>query len=234
MAKLRRIKYADVMSTLAAFIALGGVSYAAIKLPHGSVTGKHIKKGAVTSSHVKNRSLARKDFKAGLLPSSLSGANGGDGSDGADGSVGPMGPAGPQGPQGIEGPPGPEGPQGTARAYGIVDPTCTGGTCTVSKSKNIVDVKRVATGNYCITVSGLSSEALPAYAAVEFTKTATPHGTAAAVASTSAPDCLHNQFLVVTKRMHTASVKADPTGTVTATLGTDQAANNVGFSVLIP
>ena len=47
------------MSTIAAFIALGGVSYAAISLPKNSVAGKHIKKGAVASSDVKDGSLQR-------------------------------------------------------------------------------------------------------------------------------------------------------------------------------
>lgn len=63
---------------LALFIALGGTSYAALKLPAGSVT----------SREVKNRSLLAVDFKRGQLPR------------GAQGRVGPVGPAGPQGPPG--------------------------------------------------------------------------------------------------------------------------------------
>ena len=66
------------MGYLALFIALGGTSYAALKLPAGSVT----------SREVKNRSLLAVDFKRGQLPH------------GAQGRVGPVGPAGPQGPPG--------------------------------------------------------------------------------------------------------------------------------------
>ncbi len=158
MAEKRRITYSDVMSTLAAFLALGGVSYAAISLPKNSVAGKHIKKGAVASSDVKDGTLQRGDFKTGVLPSTLSDAEGDDGSDGSDGAdgadgvngvdgadgtdgatgpqgppgpTGPQGPAGPQGPKGnpgVSGPEGPAGPAGTARAYASVDPADCSGT----------------------------------------------------------------------------------------------------------
>ena len=43
-----KLTYANVMATVAVFIALGGVSYAAIKLPKNSVGAKQLKKGAVT------------------------------------------------------------------------------------------------------------------------------------------------------------------------------------------
>lgn len=242
MGRLRRIRYADVMSTIAAFIALGGVGYAAIKLPANSVGSKQIKKGAIRSSDVKNRSLRRVDLKRGVLPApgdtrSDDGSDGADGTDGQSGATGPAGPQGPQGIQGIQGiqgPTGPAGPAGTARAYAVVDPACPGNLCSTSKAKAITSVTRVSTGNYCVAVAGISSEFVPAYAAVEFTRTAAPHATATAVASTSAPACLENQFLVVTKRMQTESVKNSTNATVTVTGGSDQAANNVGFVVLIP
>ena len=51
-------RYADVTATLALVVALGGTSYAAIKLP----------KNSVTSATVKDRSLLKKDFKPGQLP----------------------------------------------------------------------------------------------------------------------------------------------------------------------
>ena len=50
--------YANVTATLALVIALGGTSYAAIKLP----------KNSVTSATVKDRSLLKKDFRPGQLP----------------------------------------------------------------------------------------------------------------------------------------------------------------------
>jgi len=67
---------------LALFVALGGTSYAAIKLPAGSVGAKQLRSSAVTSPKVKNRSLRATDFAPGTLRR------------GPRGSQGPAGPAG--------------------------------------------------------------------------------------------------------------------------------------------
>jgi hypothetical protein len=54
MRKLRgRLTYANVMATIAVFIALGGASYAAIKLPKNSVGTKQLKRQAVTLKKIK-------------------------------------------------------------------------------------------------------------------------------------------------------------------------------------
>jgi len=45
-----RLTYANVIASLALFVALGGSSYAAIKLPAGSVGAKQLRTGAVTSA----------------------------------------------------------------------------------------------------------------------------------------------------------------------------------------
>jgi hypothetical protein len=67
-ARLRsRITYANVIASLALFMAMGGTGYA-LSLPKASVGAKQLKKGAVTSKKVKNASLLEKDFKAGQLP----------------------------------------------------------------------------------------------------------------------------------------------------------------------
>jgi len=47
-----RLTYSNVVATLALFIALGGASYAAIKLPRDSVTKKQIKEDAVRASEL--------------------------------------------------------------------------------------------------------------------------------------------------------------------------------------
>ena len=47
------LTYADVMATAAVFIALGGVSYAAVKLPKGSVGTAQLKQNAVTGPKIK-------------------------------------------------------------------------------------------------------------------------------------------------------------------------------------
>jgi hypothetical protein len=55
MSKLRgRLSFANVMSVIAVFIALGGASYAAVKLPKNSVGPKQLKKDAVTTAKIKN------------------------------------------------------------------------------------------------------------------------------------------------------------------------------------
>jgi hypothetical protein len=83
-----RLTYANVMATIAVFIALGGSSYAAITLKKNSVRSKHIAPNAVNSKKVKDRTLQARDFKPGQIPA------------GAPGAQGPQGPAGAQGPAG--------------------------------------------------------------------------------------------------------------------------------------
>ncbi len=64
------------MATFAVFLALGGVSYAAIKLPKNSVGAKQIKAGAVGASEVKNGALKAGDFGRGQLPKGPEGDRG--------------------------------------------------------------------------------------------------------------------------------------------------------------
>jgi hypothetical protein len=91
-AVLRRLGVSPsmVVALVALLVALGGTSYAALKLPRNSVGSAQIKKNAVTSSKVKARSLRLSDL-------SSSARNGLDGE------------RGPQGPKGDTGPPGPPG-----------------------------------------------------------------------------------------------------------------------------
>jgi Collagen triple helix repeat (20 copies) len=133
-----RLTFANVMSVVALFVALGGSSYAALNLPKGSVGTKQLRKNAVTSPKVKRGSLLISDFKRSQRarlrgrrgpigpqgpvgpqgapgPRGRVGPQGPVGPQGATGSpgpVGPQGPAGPQGPQGDQGPQGPQGPEG--------------------------------------------------------------------------------------------------------------------------
>ena len=101
MERLRaRLSFANVMSVIAVFIALGGTGYAAVKLPKNSVGSKELKSNAVSSSKVKNGSLTKSDFRASDLP------------------VGPAGAQGAQGPQGLQGLKGDPGTNGTNGANG--------------------------------------------------------------------------------------------------------------------
>lgn len=77
-AKLRSsLTYANVMATIAVFLAMGGVSYA-VSIPRNSVgstqlrkkavTGQKVKVDAISSVKVKDHSLRARDFKQDELP----------------------------------------------------------------------------------------------------------------------------------------------------------------------
>jgi hypothetical protein len=67
VSKLRsRLTYANAMSTIAVFVALGGGAYA-VTVPRNSVGPSQLKAGSVTSVKVKNRSLLLNDFKLDQL-----------------------------------------------------------------------------------------------------------------------------------------------------------------------
>lgn len=76
------------ISLIALFVALGGASYAAVKLPKNSVGSSQLRKNAVSSSKVKNASLLAEDFKAGQLPRGEQGPKGDTGATGAAGASG--------------------------------------------------------------------------------------------------------------------------------------------------
>lgn len=61
------LSYANVMATLAVVIALGGTSYAAVKLGKGEVKGKNIAKNAVTSAKIKNHAVTSKKLANGAV-----------------------------------------------------------------------------------------------------------------------------------------------------------------------
>jgi hypothetical protein len=138
-----RLTYANVMATIAVFVALGGTSVAAVSLRKNSVGSKQIKKGAVrnsdlrrnsvSSTKVRNRSLKALDFKAGQLPAGARGPTGAAGLKGATGSKGST------------------GSPGTARAYTTVD---SAGTLVAGRSKNITQANidpDTVVGTFCLT-----------------------------------------------------------------------------------
>jgi hypothetical protein len=98
-----RLTYANIVASIALFVALGGGAYAAATLPARSVGAKQIRTNAVTSAHVKNRSLLAEDFKLGQLPAGKPGAQGPAGTAGEPGAAGATGAPGPQGSPGTSG-----------------------------------------------------------------------------------------------------------------------------------
>jgi len=109
------LSYANVMSSIAVFMVLGGSAYAAATLPRNSVGSTQLKSNAVTSSKVKNGSLQSADFGPGQMPT---------GATGATGAQGPSGPAGPAGSPGAKGDTGAKGDKGDACLSS--DPACRG------------------------------------------------------------------------------------------------------------
>jgi hypothetical protein len=86
-----RMTFANTMSLVAVFIALGGTSYAAVKIPRNSVSAAQIKTGGVGSSEVKNGALRNIDFRAGELPAGAKGDKGDKGDPGTNGTNGTNG-----------------------------------------------------------------------------------------------------------------------------------------------
>ena len=92
----RRLTYANVMSTIAVFVALGGASYAIVSIPKNSIGAKQ----------VKNHSLGLSE----LTPAAIRSLRGTAGPRGATGPVGPPGTNGTNGTNGTKGDTGPAGP----------------------------------------------------------------------------------------------------------------------------
>jgi Collagen triple helix repeat (20 copies) len=123
MKRLRdSVSYANVMATIAVFLALGGGAYAALRLPQNSVGTRQIKNGAVTSAKVKNGSLLMQDFQLGQLPAGAQGPQGPRGETGPSGQTGPTGQTGPVGPAGTPGAKGDQGPKGDQGLQGEQGP----------------------------------------------------------------------------------------------------------------
>src|SRR3954454_11458635 len=102
-----RLTYANVVATLALFVALGGSSYAAVTL-----TGRNIKDSSLTGRDVKDKSLTGADVK----DSSLTGRDVRNGSIGTD-DLDPSLPASLRGAQGLQGPQGIQGPAGPVDGF---------------------------------------------------------------------------------------------------------------------
>ena len=118
------MRYANLMSTLAVFVALGGTSYAAMtvtgeQIRDNTVTGRDVRNSSVASHDIRDHSLRSRDFKPGQLPTGAQGPAGPQGPPGPGGPAGPHGPAGPQGPSGDPGPQGPAGPAGPPGVSGM-------------------------------------------------------------------------------------------------------------------
>ena len=140
-----RLTYANVIASLALFLALAGGSYAAMRIPRNSVGTKQLKSNAVTSPKVNNGSLLVSDFNASQR-SRLRGPAGPQGPTGARGLEGPRGATGPEGPRG---PIGPEGPPAPRRRAEVRD---MGATFEIVDQSGSISLDQVDTGVFLLSL----------------------------------------------------------------------------------
>jgi hypothetical protein len=145
-----RLTYANVVASLALFVALGGVSWAAVTLPTGSVGTRQLKPGAVSTAKVRDRSLLARDFKRGQLPR------------GEPGLAGERGVPGPKGDKGDPGAPGEKGDPGAPGATNVVvRRQDTGVQANGGRALFVVQCapgERAVGGGASLTVSGTAAE----------------------------------------------------------------------------
>jgi hypothetical protein len=63
----RHLTFANVISMMALFVALGGAGYAAVTLPKNSITAKQIKKNAVGASEIKRNGVGAAEVKTNAI-----------------------------------------------------------------------------------------------------------------------------------------------------------------------
>jgi hypothetical protein len=120
--RIPKLTYANVIATLALFLALGGGAYAATSIPAASVGTSQLRNGAVTGAKVRAGSLIANDFAAGQLPAGATGPEGPKGAAGSAGAKGEPGEPGSDGPKGDTGATGSRGPQGEPGERGARGP----------------------------------------------------------------------------------------------------------------
>jgi hypothetical protein len=104
MRRLRsKLTFANVTSCLALFVALGGSSYAALKLPAGSVGTPQIQKSAVTAAKIKEEAINAVKIQKEAITGSKIKDDSITQNDISGSAVGTPGPPGPPGPPGAPG-----------------------------------------------------------------------------------------------------------------------------------
>jgi hypothetical protein len=194
-----------VLALIALFVALGGVSYAAVtingsNIQNNSIPGKKLRNGAVTNAKVKLNSLAANRLTAAAR-ARLSGAQGPQGPQGPRGERGERGEAGPQGAQGLQ------GPGGTALAYAEVDTlTATDPSFVAARTSGFSAVTRTAEGVYCLAPTAAvlaqafsgGSPTRPTVASIELGNTSAASDGLIVQVRADADNCLPNRFEVIT------------------------------------
>jgi Collagen triple helix repeat (20 copies) len=185
MRKLERsLSYANVMATIAVFLALGGGAFAA-------TTGFQAKDGTIHGcvskrTHVLTVTKAGKRCARGHVALAFN-AKGLPGARGPAGATGPAGPAGPAGPRGAKGDTGDRGRAGTNGTNGkngvslfvsTVNPVAN--PATIVNSSGSVSVSRNAAGSYIVTFPQDVSKCVPQVSIGNTSGNTLPAGFAAA------------------------------------------------------
>ena len=147
-----RLTYANVMSSLAMFILLGGVAYASV--PNNSVTTGKIRNGHVRTADIRNNDIRSSDLRTGAVTTSDIANNTVRGPDVDEATLAPVARAASAGAADTANSANHAFTADSAqpRAFALVD----GATGTVSRNKGIenANVTHPGPGIYCIT--GLS------------------------------------------------------------------------------
>jgi hypothetical protein len=137
MSRIRaHLTYANVMASVAVFVAVGGSATAAVlvtgkDVKNSSLTGVDVKNNTLGSADVKDGNLLLKDFKPGQLV------------------AGAPGPVGPQGAKGDKGDPGIQGDRGPSNVYAV------GGDGVANRSLSL------SPGSYLVTGKGYAFDGSP-------------------------------------------------------------------------
>jgi hypothetical protein len=140
-----KLSFANVIASLALFIALGGGAYAATQLPKNSVGTTQIQNNAVTPAKL-----------SAAAESGMEGPRGPAGPKGPTGAKGATGPTGPKGETGSRGEKGDKGDKGDQGERGVPGPEGDPGPLTVDASAQASAVP-LTTGTYAIPLSGTTS-----------------------------------------------------------------------------
>jgi hypothetical protein len=158
--KSGRVTYANVMSTVAVFLALGGVAYANDLLPGLSVGTKQLQPQSVRTGKIADSAVTGIKLSPNLLqrlegavgptgpvgPQGLPGLDGMNGANGATGPTGPAGAPGDTGPTGADGATGPTGVTGISGPTGNTGPTGASGVPGIQVVEESVSVTDLAPG----------------------------------------------------------------------------------------
>jgi hypothetical protein len=144
----RHLSYANVVASLALFLALGGAAFAATQLPRNSVGTGQLKPEAVTSGKIAKRT--RQQLMGAQGPAGPQGKTGAKGQKGATGARGATGSKGDAGARGLT------GADGTGPAFEVFlqAPKVVGTTATQILAQNLSPGAYAISANVALEAAG--------------------------------------------------------------------------------